>query len=228
MAIDWRKRMIKEYIKNNEIHRVLIKSQYKKHPKWTKRRLVRTLLFLIPVALAVFVFVFLYGNKEYSPFSDASGYVSTGDTMMNALLFSQGIFILTIIPYICYYKSIKYKCEDEVNFKLKEVLFLTENGIRNGFFPRGKGNIHAYNVNEMNYEDITGLEFNEHHSRLTVHGKVKATYYDNYEENRIWYTKEYEGGGRRFYMYYDNSDDFINTLSERTNIPVETVCFAEE
>jgi hypothetical protein len=220
--------MIKEYIINNDIHRVLMKSQYKKHPKWAKRRLVRTILFLIPVALAVFVFLFLYDNKEYSAFIDASGHVSTANTILNALTFASSIFVLTLIPYICYYKSIKDKCDDEVMFKHREVLFLTESGIRNGFNPRLNSGYTAYNINEINYTDIIGLVFNEYHSRLTVHGKVKVTCYDNYEENRIRYTKEYEGGGRRFYMYYYNSDNFINTLSERTNIPVETVCFAEE
>ncbi len=57
---------------------------------------------------------------------------------------------------------------------------------------------------------------------------MKLTVYSNYEENQILYIENHKDDKRRFYLYYENSEDFIRTLEENTGIKVQVINKQEE
>ena len=69
-----------------------------------------------------------------------------------------------------------------------------------------------------------------YHNRLRVCCVATERYYYNYEKNKLAYKEKHESKDYflRFYMYYDDSQDFIDLVSKRSGKPVEVINYPEE
>lgn len=219
--------MVKEYTIDEKLQKRLMKTQYKKHPKWKKRTKVRIILYLSTI-LAMIIFPRLIVLEQSIINQSFTGEVTKIDIMLDNFIVSLVGFFFVGTPTLLYYKSLRNTCSDELDVAVNEYLMLTEEGIENGFFPEGTGNIHGYQVTKIAYGDITRMVLNKYHERITVYGDIKVIMYDNYKENIVRFVDEQKGGSRRFYLYYYNSEDFVNTLCKRTNIELEVIDYPEE
>jgi len=47
--------------------------------------------------------------------------------------------------------------------------------------------------------------------------------YSDYSKNKIQFTENHRDDKRRYYLYYENNEEFINILEERTNIKIQII-----
>jgi hypothetical protein len=130
-----------------------------------------------------------------------------------------------------YFASLRHTCFDESNFKLRETLFLTDKGIQNVFHPLDESESNYMIQEIIPYDEIVKLIYNEYHERFQVFGKLQITRYLNYERNVVDHKIDYQaqdGYSSRFYLYYENSEDFMNTVSEKSGLPIEHINYPEE
>ena len=83
-------------------------------------------------------------------------------------------------------------------------------------------NPEEYYTTEIKYADITQLVVNEYYPRLNVYGKGLEIYYIDYEINKTERIRIIKGRFK-FYLYYEEYEDFIKTLSEKTGLIVEYI-----
>jgi len=131
------------------------------------------------------------------------------------------------MPVFLYFRSLKNTCADSINYYLNETLILSDDGLEYGFVPNDSS-INSYTLGRITYRDIKRLVVNTYHERLEIYGDMKLTVYSNYEENQIKYIENQKDIKIRFYLYYENSEDFIRTLEENTGIKVQVINKQEE
>lgn len=224
--------MIKEYAVNEELRSKFIKTQHKKHPKWKKRKIVRIILYIITVLMPTYVFLILYKDPNSSLFYDSNGVPSATDTAMSAFLLSFVVFAFFGTIALIYYKFLRRTCDCAVDFKVRESLFLTDSGLKNSYHPNDRQALRrsAY-VLEVKYSDITELVLNKYHGSLTIYGTLNGTHYYDIEKNEVasnYIIDPKSGEGRRFYLYYNESEDFVNKLVERSNRQLKVIDESEE
>jgi hypothetical protein len=238
--------MIKEYTVDQQKKKKTVKTQRRIHPRWTKRKNIRTILYslcvIIPPAFT------LYGWSHPEEFNPKGP----------EFLIIWGYFAISTffiwLPTLIYCKQLSESCVKEIRERIKESLMLLEDRLQSGYHSYYDRNYSEYTVYEIKYSDIEKLTFNKYHNRLAVFGKFKTTKYDIYEENLVGTIREQEEDGKikithyrknnpvkaeyddrikdsdklmRFYLYYNNNDDFVKTLSERSGVIVEVVNYPE-
>ena len=203
--------MIKEY-KIDENKKIEIeKTQYKKHPKWKKRVWVLK-AFDIAAIIVPIIIIANYYIKVINVYWDLF------DSIITALT---AIFII-IMTKIGYIRILRFTCDDSVSFKINETLIVTDNYFENSYKPDGEGFNETRDIMRVKYKDIDRLLLNKYHNRLRVWGNIKDIRYFNYKEKDLDYSS-YEKMGMTFYLYYENSDEFVKTLVEKSGVELEVI-----
>jgi len=219
--------MTKEYKVNySEKKRIKIK-QIRKHPKWDKRKWVRYILIVIVIATLIILPSLPWTATDFI-FDGKNIEEIKANTLYNICSASVGIVIMFIgMPVFLYFRSLKNTCADSINYYLNETLILSDDGLEYGFVPNNSST-NEYTLDRIKYRDIKRMVVNTYHERLEIYGDMKLTVYSNYEENQILYIENHKDDKRRFYLYYENSEDFIRTLEENTGIKVQVINKQEE
>ena len=204
--------MIKEY-KIDENKKIEIeKTQYKKHPKWKKRVWVLK-AFDIAAIIVPIIIIANYYIKVINVYWDLF------DSIITALT---AIFIIIAIKF-GYIRILRFTCDDLVNFKINETLIVTYNYFENSYKPNGEGwRESTRDIMRVKYKDIDRLLLNKYHNRLRVWGNIKDIRYFNYEKKDLDYSS-YEKMGMTFYLYYEDSDEFVKTLVEKSGVELEVI-----
>jgi len=219
--------MLKEYVVNKTRRWDLAKKQVKRHPKWKKRKWVRWTLLTVCIAAPI---VGIFMGLNYPVFTDPI--IDKNVAMVSSIAF--GILAVGAFPCILtipYFASLRGTCFDESNYKLRETLCLTDAGIQNIYHPLDASESNYAIQAIVPYKGITKLVYNDYHERLQVFGEQQVTRYLNYERNVVDYKVVHqpnEGYSRRFYAYYENFEDFMKTVSEKSGLPIEHINYSEE
>lgn len=222
--------MLKEYAVNDQMQWELSKRQLKRHPKWRKsqwtRRILLTLCIIAPIAGVIFAL-----TNPGIAFRELDGSVANIDNVLNMcfciLVFSMFPGIITLT----YFAVLRGKCFDESNYKSNETLCLTDDGLQNIFLPSDETNSNAMFEEQMPYDGMDRLVYNEYHERFQVFGKLKSIKYLDYQKGTIDYQEEHKskkGYSRSFYAYYENFEDFMNTVSEKSGLKIKHINRPEE
>jgi hypothetical protein len=209
--------MLKEYAVNGGLQWELSKRQLKRHPKWRKSRWIRRILLTLCIVAPIVGVFFSLSNPGFA-FRELDGSVADIDNILN-ICFS--ILFFSVIPLIItlpYFAVLRGKCFDESNYKSNETLCLTDDGIQNVFLPSDEMSSDAMFEEQMPYEGMDRLIYNEYHERFQVFGKLKSIKYLDYQKGTIDYKEEHKskkGYSRSFYAYYENFEDFMNTVSNQ-------------
>jgi len=126
-------------------------------------------------------------------------------------------------PTIIYYKQLVAKCRKTLTFKLRESLILYDDMIKNGFSFPSRDKRDPYMINEIKYSEITRLVHNTYLNRLTLYCLVHQIIYDDYGANSVYSDKAIRNERIDFILYYDNSDDFVKTVAERSEVELEVI-----
>lgn len=215
--------MIKEYKVNHGILGKFRRSMHKKHSKWMKKKKVLWILFVVPLLITLWIYIIFNTNEELKGigFKEYNSEPETYDVIAVALMASLSCYVITLLPWIIYYKTLRSECRDLECFYYREGLYLTDDSIKRGFTARD-AMPQQYYTSEIKYADITRLVVNEYYPKLNVYGKGIETYYMNYELNKTERIRIIEGRFK-FYLYYEEYEDFIKTLSEITGLTVEYI-----
>jgi len=95
--------------------------------------------------------------------------------------------------------------------------------IKNGFSFPSRDKRDPYMINEIKYSEITRLVHNTYLNRLTLYCLVHQIIYDDYGANSVYSDKAIRNERIDFILYYDNSDDFVKTVAERSEVELEVI-----
>ncbi len=203
--------MIKEY-KIDENKKIEIeKTQYKKHPKWKKNVWVLKTFDIIAIISPIIIIA-----NYYIRFINV--YWDLFDSIITALT----VIFIIIMTKIGYIRILRFTCDDSVSFKINETLIVTDNYFENSYKPDGEGFNETRDIMRVKYKEIDRLLLNKYHNRLRVWGNIKDIRYFNYEKKDLDYSS-YEKMGMTFYLYYENSDEFVKTLVEKSGVELEVI-----
>ncbi|KEZ85705.1 hypothetical protein IO99_12940 [Clostridium sulfidigenes] len=219
--------MTKEYKVNYSEKKRIKRKQIRNHPKWDKRKWVRYILIVIVIAALIILPSLPWTATDFI-FDGKNIEEIKANTLYNICSASVGIVIMFIgMPVFIYFRSLKNTCADSINYYLNETLILSDGGLEYGFVPNNSST-NQYTLDRIQYRGIKRLVVNTYHERLEIYGDMKLTVYSNYEENQILYIENHKDDKRRFYLYYENSEDLIRTLEEKTGIKVQVINKQEE
>ena len=194
--------MVKEYKVDNKLKLKLIISSYKKHPFWIKRTNVRRIVFAISMLIIIGITVFMYTGKK-----DIEGLLIGG---------AAGV-IIGGIPYLAYWVALRDTCSEGIRSKTNETLTLGNEELVNLYLPYRAKRYYNYEEDIFKYTKIQKLEYYEDAKKLYIYGNYKNRYYINYFNNEQGRENGVRGKNNKLvlFMYYENSDDFLKTLSEK-------------
>ena len=186
-------------------------TQYKKHPKWKKNVWVLKTFDVIAIISPIIIIA-----NYYIRFINV--YWDLFDSIITALT----VIFIIIMTKIGYIRILRFTCDDSVSFKINETLIVTDNYFENSYKPDGEGFDETRDIMRVKYKDIDRLLLNKYHNRLRVWGNIKDIRYFNYEKKDLDYSS-YEKMGMTFYLYYENSDEFVKTLVEKSGVELEVI-----
>lgn len=87
-----------------------------------------------------------------------------------------------------------------------------------------------YQEDIFEYTKIQRLVYNEYHERLDIYGRSKNIQYWNYFTGEIGSERGLKSKDNRvrFFLYYKDSKDFINTVVEKSGVQLEIINYPEE
>ena len=206
--------MIKEYKIDENKKREIENTQYKKHPKWKKRAGIIKAIDIISIVMPIIIMI-----MWFMEFIDNSW-----DFMvwLKYFFIAIGVWWAFFITKIGYIRILRFTCDDSVSFKVNETLIITDNYFENSYKPDGEGFNETRHITQIKYKDINRLLLNKYHNRLRVWGNMRDTRYFNYEKKDLDYSR-HQKRGTTFYLYYENNDEFIKTLVEKSGVELEVI-----
>ena len=192
-------------------------TQHKNHPKWKKRAWIRRILIGIFLILSIAYGMSLYiENNREDIYMFFLGFMSMG--------------ILSGIPYIIYYFTLRRTCRSDADYKTKETLILTDSEFINTYLPINAKRHCDYEKDVFKYTKIQRIVYNEYHQFLDIYGYYKTTWYIDYFNNIVGTERGIRDKNNklRLFLYYDNNEDLINTLVEKSNAKLEIVNHPQE
>jgi hypothetical protein len=212
--------LLKKYVVNKDLKKEFKKTTYKKNPEWAKRKKTRVILYSLMVLLPIIVFLSLYRNSDFVLFVIDSEKVTESDQLISAGFLSLSTFVMFWTFAVYYYRKTKRNCSGALHYMQYEALALDDEGINLSQHQKESLHYQSAYVQSIDYEDITKLVFNKYYNTLEVYGKITEAYYYDIRILDPAYTEVYEakeGKGLIFYLYYDDSEDFVNEVVERSN-----------
>ena len=203
--------MIKEYKIDENKKREIENTQYKKHPKWKKRTWVLKAFNIASVILPLSIIANYYIKI-----------INIDWDIVESIIVALGSMGVPMIIKIGYIRALRFTCDDSVSFKVNETLIITDNYFENSYKPDGEGFNETRHITRIKYKDINRLLLNKYHNRLRVWGNMRDTRYFNYEKKDLDYSR-HQKRGTTFYLYYENNDEFVKTLVEKSGVELEVI-----
>ncbi|WP_291631640.1 hypothetical protein [Clostridium sp.] len=203
--------MIKEYKIDENKKREIENTQYKKHPKWKKRTWVlkafNIALVILPLSIIANSYIKII-NIDWD--------------IVESIIVALGSILILMIIKIGYVRILRFTCDDIVSFKINETLIVTDNYFENSYKPDGEGIDETRDIMKVKYKDIDRLLLNKYHNRLRVWATIKDIRYLNYKKKDLDHSYS-EKDRMAFYLYYENSDEFVKTLVEKSGVELEVI-----
>ncbi|WP_102399795.1 hypothetical protein [Haloimpatiens massiliensis] len=213
---------MKQYYPDPKLKRKLQRTQYKKHPKWHKRKWVRRILLLLaPIGGILSFFRYRFENGMFAQ-DGVDGIVRVTTAV------SMGIF--ASIPYFVYRKALEGSCECVVNYREHDTVVITDEDIKYIYHPSNRDNIKLFHQFEIKFNDITKMIYNTYHQRVDIYGKQKEIYYSDVTTGEIGRTEEVDKPDERIrlYLYFEGNEEIVKTLEEKSGVQMEKRDYPEE
>ncbi|GKX64780.1 hypothetical protein [Inconstantimicrobium mannanitabidum] len=213
---------MKQYYPNPKLKKICERAQYKKHPKWLKRKWVRTILAMIgPIATIIFYFYFSKNSKlQY----DGENLFS-----MNVMM-AVGMGIFALIPYIGYRKILEGSCVGESRDRQNDTLVITDEDLKYIYHPSDRSDVYSFEQLEMRYEDITEIIYNTYNQQVDIYGRRKELWYPDYRNGKYTRNKNVNKPGTRIrlYLYFEGNEEILKTLQERSTAETKIIDYPAE
>jgi len=220
--------MVKEYRVDNRKRKKLIQDRIKKHPKWKKRKWVRyglvvtlILLLIIIPARGWFMTEQVYDGKSIDE-------VGIKTLLMGSEMSFSSIAFFIGMPVFLYFRSLKNSCSDNIGWITDEILILTDKEFNSGCRGSDRASIKEYYIQIIKYENIKKIVLNKYSQKLKIYGDMGLIVYSDYENDVIDHTKKHPNNTTVIDFYYENSEDFIKTLEEKSGIKVQVIDEVDE
>ncbi|GEM_PF-530598 len=220
--------MVKEYRVDNIKMKKIIQDRIKKHPKWKKRKWVRYILIFIVIAALIIMPLLPWIATDF--IFDGRNIEEIGtDTLFNNLcLFLMFAVVFIFMPVFLYFRSLKNSCSDNIGWITDEILILTDKEINSGYRGSDRASIKEYYIEIIKYENIKKIVLNKYSQKLKIYGDMGLIVYSDYENDVVDHTKKYPNNTTVIDFYYENSEDFIKTLEEKSGIKVQVIDEVDE
>jgi hypothetical protein len=220
--------MVKEYRVDSRKRKKLIQDRIKKHPKWKKRKWVRYTLIVIVIAALIIMPSLPWTATEFV-FDGKSLEEIKANTLYECCSASVGIVVTFIVmPVFLYFRSLKNSCSDNIGWITDEILILTDKEINSGCRGSDRASIKEYYIQIIKYENIKKIVLNKYSQKLKIYGDMGLIVYSDYENDVIDHTKKHPNNTTVIDFYYENSEDFIKTLEEKSGIKVQVIDEVDE
>ena len=220
--------MVKEYRVDNRKMKKIINNRIKNHPKWKKRKWVRyTLIFVLIISL-IAIPSFPWTATEF--IFDGKHIEEIGaDTLLSSLYLSF-VFITVCIgmPIFLYIRSLKNECRGYIGYLTDQIITLGDKAIYEGYRGSDEASRKEYYIEKIDYNCIRKIVLNRYNERLDIYCDMGLVVYSDYENEIVDYTKKYENYTKKIILYYENSEDLVQTLSEKTGVSVQAINEADE
>jgi hypothetical protein len=182
------------------------------------------------ILLPILVFLGLYKNSDFVLFVIDSDKVTESDQIISAGFLSLSTFVMFWTFAVYYYRKVKRNCAGAITTRTYEVLFLNDDGMNFSYHQNNSIHDRSLLVQEIRYEDISKILINKFHNRIQLFGKIKETYYYDFAIKKPAYVDKGEDKEQsiRIYLYYDNSEDFVNELIQRSKVEPVVINEPEE
>ncbi len=220
--------MVKEYRVDNRKRKKLIQDRIKKHPKWKKRKWVRYILIVIVIAALIIMPLLPWIATDFI-FDGKSLEEIKSNTLYECCSALVGIVVTFIgMPVFIYFRSLKNSCSDNIGWITDEIIILTDKEINTGCRGSDRASIKEYYIQIIKYENIKKIVLNKYSQKLKIYGDMGLIVYSDYENDVIDHTKKHPNNTTVIDFYYENSEDFIKTLEEKTGIKVQVIDEVDE
>ena len=219
--------MVKEYRVDNRKMKKIINNRIKNHPKWKKRKWVRyTLIFVLIISL-IAIPSFPWTATEF--IFDGKHIEEIGaDTLLSSLYLSF-VFITVCIgmPIFLYIRSLKNECRGYIGYLNDQIITLEDESMYYSYSGNNTSSTKYY-IEKIDYKFIRKIVLNRYNERLDIYCDMGLVVYSDYENEIVDYTKKYENYTKKIILYYENSEDLVQTLSEKTGVSVQAINEADE
>jgi hypothetical protein len=220
--------MVKEYRVDNIKMKKIIQDRIKKHPKWKKRKWVRYTLIVIVIAALIIMPSLPWTATEFV-FDGKSLEEIKANTLYECCSASVGIVVTFIgMPVFLYLHSLKNQCRGYIGYLTDEILILNDEELNKGYRGQDISSSKEYYIDIIKYRHIRKLVLNKYYETLDIYGDMRLIVYSDYENDAIDYIKKYQNKKTTINLYYENSEDFIKTLEDKTGIKVQVIDEVDE
>jgi len=220
--------MVKEYRVDNIKMKKIIQDRIKKHPKWKKRKWIRYILIFIAIAALIIMPSLPWTATEFV-FDGKSLEEIKSNTLYECCSASVGIVVTFIgMPVFLYIRSLKNQCRGHIGYLTDEILILNDEELNKGYRGQDISSSKEYYIDIIKYKHIRKLVLNKYYETLDIYGDMRLIVYSDYENDVIDYIKKYQNKKTTINLYYENSEDFIKTLEEKTGIKVQVIDEVDE
>ncbi|GKX64778.1 hypothetical protein [Inconstantimicrobium mannanitabidum] len=214
---------MKQYYPNPKLKKICERTQYKKHPKWPKRKWVRRILFIIGPIVGVMFYLNISKQKPLIELDE--DYVNTMDVITGF-----GMGILALIPYMVYWKVLEGSCVTDSRDRENDTLVITDEEIKYIYHPSYKSNRVLFTEFQIKFEDITKIIYNTYNNRVDIYGKQKEIYYRDFTTGEIARVADIDDANEtiRLYLYFEENEEILKILQERSTAETKIIDYPAE
>jgi hypothetical protein len=220
--------MVKEYRVDNIKMKKIIQDRIKKHPKWKKRKWVRYGLVVTLILLLIIIPARGWIMTEHVYDGKSIDEVGIKTLLMGSEMSFSSIAFFIGMPVFLYIRSLKNQCRGHIGYLTDEILILNDEELNKGYRGQDISSSKEYYIDIIKYKYIRKLVLNKYYETLDIYGDMRLIVYSDYENDVIDYIKRYQNKKTTINLYYENSEDFIKTLEEKTGIKVQVIDEVDE
>ncbi|GKX64775.1 hypothetical protein [Inconstantimicrobium mannanitabidum] len=215
---------MQQYYPDPKLKRILERTQYKKHPKWAKRKWVRRILAMIVPISGIIIYFYNINTPKPIYVQDELFIKVTNISipLCMAIFFS--------IPYIAYRKILEGSCVTDSRDRDNDTLVITDEELKYIYHPSYKSNMVLFTEFQIRFEDITKIIYNTYNNRVDVYGKQKEIYYRDFTTGEIARVADIDDPNEtiRLYLYFEENEEILKTLQERSTAEMKIIDYPTE
>ena len=209
-SINHEENILKTFSVDMELKENMYKEQVSKSPIWKRKRWTLAILILGALICTGYVIV-LY------------------DDVLVKIVAGIIIFLITMMPGMAYFNYLITKCSDRFYQRTGDYMVIKEHSISHMYHEKSAMLETRYIQEEVNYDSIKRIVYNKYHNRIDVFGQRYYTICDDLR-NPEWEKlkrRDSKPNRSRFYLFYENNEEILDMLKEKTGIEFEVINYPE-
>ena len=192
-----------------ELKKKMNKEQIMKHPKWKKRLWVIVTLVLAAIGFTIYSILPL--------------------ELFDKIAFGTIMLVVSLIPAYFYMIFLHATCADAIPRRLDDIIAIKDYSISHMYREINDNIPTRYVQEEVNYDSIKRIVYNKYHNRIDIFGQRYYTYCNDlrnpkWKKSTLGDPNPYKS---RFYLFYENNDEILEILKEKTGLEFEVINYPE-